>query len=136
MVTQSKPKEKVLIVDESLDIRNKIEGLLTKKKLDCLKAENILIAIEILKTKNNLIEASLIFFGLSLNKEEDILALRQLQTEAPGIPIAIMIDSSQKDQTGPFLKKNIKDYLLKPINPNKLLKTVDSLIAPQKDFNY
>ncbi|GEM_PF-2590093 len=136
MVTQSKPKEKVLIVDGSLEIRNKIESLLAMKNLTCLKAENILKAIEILKTQNNLIEANLIFFGLSLNKEEEILTLRQLQTEAPGIPIVIMIDSSQKDQTGPFLKKNIKDYLLKPINPNKFLKTVESLIAPQKDFNY
>jgi DNA-binding NtrC family response regulator len=136
MVTQFSPKEKVFIIEETLEIRNEIERLLTEKNLTCLTAASISEAIKILKTKNNLIEANLMFYGLSLNKEEDILALQQLQNEAPGVPIVIMIDSSQKDQTGPFLKKNIKDYLLKPIDSNKLLRTVKSLIIPQKDFNY
>ncbi len=136
MVTQFSPKEKVLIVEETLEIRNEIERLLTEKNLTCLTAANISEAIEILKMRNNLIEANLMLYGLSLNKKEDLSALQQLQNEAPGIPIVIMIDSSQKDQTGPFLKKNIKDYLLKPINTNKLFRTVESLIIPQKDFNY
>jgi len=136
MVTQFSSKEKVFIIEEDLEIRNEIERLLTEKNLTCLTAASISEAIKILKTKNNLIEANLMFYGLSLNKKEDILALQQLQNEAPGVPIVIMIDSSQKDQTGPFLKKNIKDYLLRPINSDKLFRTVKSLIIPQKDFNY
>jgi len=136
MVTQFSPKEKVLIVEETLEVRNEIERLLTEKNLTCLTAASISEAIKILKTRNNLIEANLMFYGLSLNKKEDLSALQQLQNEAPGIPIVIMIDSSQKDQSGPFLKKNIKDYLLKPIDSDKLLRTVKSLIIPQKDFNY
>jgi DNA-binding NtrC family response regulator len=136
MVTQFSPKEKVLIVEETLEIRNEIERLLTKKNLTCLTAASISEAIEILKMRNNLIEANLMLYGLSLNKTEDLSALHQLQNEAPGVPIVIMIDPSQKDQTGPFLKKNIKDYLLKPINSKKLFRTVKSLIIPQKDFDY
>ncbi len=136
MVTSYKKNQKVLIVDEDLDIRNEIERLLTKINLVCLKAANCLEAIKSLKIKNNLIEVNLMFYGLSLDREEDILELGQLQYEAPGIPIVIMIDSFQKDQTGPFLKKNIKDYLLKPINSEKLFRTVESLIISQKDFNY
>lgn len=136
MVTQFSPKEKVLIIEKTLETRNEVERLLTEKNLTCLSAASISKAIDILKTKNNLIEANLIFYGLSLDKEKDISDLKRLQSEAPGIPIVIMIDPSQKDQTGPFLKKNIKDYLLKPINADKLFRTVESLIIPQKDFNY
>ena len=136
MVIQFSPKEKVLIVEETLEIRNEIERLLTEKNLTCLTAASISEAIEILKTRNNLIEVNLMFYGLSLNKNEDILALQRLQNKAPGVPIVIMIDSSQKNQTGPFLKKNIKDYLLKPINSEKLFRTVKSLIIPNRDFNY
>lgn len=136
MVTQFNPTEKVLIVEKTLDIRKEIEDLLTEKSLTCLTAVSFSEAIKILKTKNNLIEANLMLYGLSLNKKEDLLALQHLQNEAPGLPIVIMIDSSEKDQTGPFLKKNIKDYLLKPINSEKLFRTVESLIIPQRDFNY
>ncbi len=136
MVTQNSTKEKVLIIDGLSETRNKIERLLTKKNLICLNSANISEAVETLKKGNNLIEVNLVFYGLSLDKKEDTDGLQRLQNEAPGIPIVVMINPSQKNQTGPFLKKNIKDYLLKPIDSEKLFRTVENLIISQKDFNY
>ena len=56
-----------------------------------------------------------------------------LKAEAPGIPIVVITAFPDAELAASLMKKGIKEYLVKPVEKDKLIAIVDSLITAGKD---
>ncbi len=56
-----------------------------------------------------------------------------LKTNAPGIPIVVITAFPDAELAASLMKKGIKEYLVKPVDKEKLIDVVDKLIAAGKD---
>lgn len=127
---------KVLVCDDEKDVREVIRLQLEQHGLHVLEAENGEEAIKIINSENNLVNLGMILCDIRMPKINGVEAIDYLKKNAPGIPIVVITGYPDTELAVDLMKKGVKDYLVKPVEKEKLLKVVDSVIAAGKDFEY
>ena len=123
---------KILIVDDEQDVREAIKLQLEGKKFQILEAENGEEAIDKMKEADHMSNVGLILCDIRMPKVDGVECIDYLKTNAPGIPIVVITAFPDTEMATSLLKKGIQDYLVKPVNKEKLVETVDKLIAEGK----
>ncbi|MZH03463.1 MAG: response regulator [Nitrospinae bacterium] len=123
---------KILIVDDEQDVREAIKLQLEGKKFQILEAENGEEAIAKMKEADHMSNVGLILCDIRMPKVDGVECIDYLKTNAPGIPIVVITAFPDTEMATSLLKKGIQDYLVKPVNKEKLVETVDKLIAEGK----
>ncbi|MEE8268725.1 MAG: response regulator, partial [Nitrospinaceae bacterium] len=59
-----------------------------------------------------------------------------IREQAPGIPIVVITGYPDTELASDLMKKGVKDYLVKPVEKEKLLAVVDGHISAGKEFNF
>lgn len=130
-------KGKILIVDDEEDVREVIKLHLEQAGYEnLLEAENGEEAIKILRSEDNMIAVSLILCDIRMPKVNGVEAIDFFREQAPGIPIVVVTGYPDAELAAYLMKKGVKDYLVKPVEKQKLVDTVNKIIAQGKDFNY
>ena len=75
----------------------------------------------------------LILCDIRMPKVNGVEAIEFLKTEAPGIPIVVITGYPDTELAIGLMKKGVKDYLVKPVEKEKLLAVVDEQISAGKD---
>ncbi|CCQ89348.1 putative Response regulator, CheY-like [Nitrospina gracilis 3/211] len=127
---------KVLVIDDEQDVRDVIRLQLEQHGLHVLEAENGEEAIKVLHSENNLVNIGVILCDIRMPKINGIEAIDYLKKNAPGIPIVVITGYPDTELAVGLMRKGVKDYLVKPVEKEKLFKVVDQLIAAGKDFEY
>lgn len=127
---------KIMVVDDEKNIRDVIKLQLGLAGFNILEAENGEQAIKLIKQEDNFISVGLILCDIRMPKVNGIEVIDYLKKEAPGIPIVVVTGYPDTELAVSLLKKGVKDYLVKPIEKEKLLAVVDSVVAAGKDFEY
>lgn len=127
---------KILVCDDEKDVREVIRLQLEQHGLHVLEAENGEEAIKVLNSENNLVNLGMILCDIRMPKINGIEAIDYLKKNAPGIPIVVITGYPDTELAVDLMKKGVKDYLVKPVEKEKLLKVVDNAIATGKDFEY
>ena len=123
---------KIMIVDDEQDVREAIKLQLEGKNFQILEAENGEEAIAKMKESDHMIHVGLILCDIRMPKVDGVECIDYLKTNAPGIPIVVITAFPDTEMATSLLKKGIQDYLVKPVNKEKLVETVDKLIAEGK----
>ena len=126
---------KVLVCDDEKDVREVIRLQLEQHGLHVLDAENGEEAIKVLNSENNLVNMGMILCDIRMPKINGVEAIDYLKKNAPGIPIVVITGYPDTELAVDLMKKGVKDYLVKPVEKEKLLK-VENAIATGKDFEY
>ncbi len=129
-------KGKVLVVDDEEDIRDVIRMQLEERGFRVIEATNGEEAIEMLHSENNLVNVGLMLCDIRMPKVNGVEAIDYLKQHAPGIPIVVVTGYPDTQLATELMKKGVKDYLVKPVEREKLLQVVDNIIAVGKDFEY
>ena len=129
-------KDKVMVVDDEQDVRDVIQMQLEKHGLNVLVATNGEEAIENLHAENNLVNMGLILCDIRMPKINGVEAIQYFKKTAPGIPIIVITGYPDTELAVDMLKKGVKDYLVKPVEKEKLIQVVDEALADGKDFNF
>lgn len=130
-------KGKILIVDDEEDVREVIKLHLEQEGYDnLLEAENGEEAIKILRSEDNMIQVGLILCDIRMPKVNGVEAIDFFKKEAPGIPVVVVTGYPDAELAAYLMKKGVKDYLVKPVEKQKLLETVNKIVAQGKDFEY
>lgn len=124
---------KIMIVDDEQDVREAIKLQLEGKGLNILEAENGEEAIATLNQGDHLVNLGLILCDIRMPKVDGVECIDYIKKHAPGIPIVVVTAFPDAELATSLMKKGIKDYLVKPVNKDKLIGVVDSLIAAGKD---
>lgn len=127
---------KILVIDDEKNVRDVIRLHLEQAGFHILEAGNGEEGISILKEENNMVNVGVILCDIRMPKVNGIEMIDYLRQEAPGIPIAVITGYPDTELAVSLLKKGIKDYLVKPIEKEKLLETVERLVSAGKDFEY
>lgn len=129
-------KGKILVVDDENDVRDIIRLQLEQKGFHVLEAVDGENAINILQSGDNLVNVGLILCDIRMPKVNGVETIEFLKKEAPGIPIVVITGYPDTELATGLLKKGVKDYLVKPVEKEKLLAVVDEQISAGKDLDF
>jgi two-component system chemotaxis response regulator CheY len=124
MFAGHKTKGQVLIVDDEPDVRKVVRMSLEKAGYDVIEAEDGEKAItEINKDENPLI-LDVIICDIRMPKINGVEAINYFQQQYPRVPLIVLTGFPDLDMATGFLKKGIVDYLVKPVEKEKLIGAV------------
>ncbi len=129
-------KGKILVVDDEADVRDTIKLQLEQKGLHALEAVDGQNAIDILKSGDNMVNVGVILCNLGLPKVNGVECIQFLREQAPRIPIVVITGNSDPELATDLLEKGVKDYLVKPVEREKLLAVVEELISAGKAIDF
>ena len=129
-------KGKILIVDDEPESREAIKLYLTGEHYHFIEAENGEEAVKKLESGDNLVNLGLILCDINMPKVDGVQAMQYIRRNAPGIPIVAITGHPDMDTAKKLLHDGVKDYLIKPVNGEKLRTTVKNLIMAGKDIEF
>jgi two-component system chemotaxis response regulator CheY len=127
---------KILVVDDEADVRDVIKLQLESRGLHVLEAVDGQDAIDILKSGSNMMNVGVILCDIRMPKVNGVECIQFIREQAPGIPIVVVTGYPDTELASDLLKKGVKDYLVKPVEKEKLLAVVDAHISAGKEFNF
>ena len=125
---------RILVIDDEDDVREVLRLHLEGAGYNILEAENGQEAIEVLRSEDNMVNVGLILCDIRMPKVNGVECVDFLRKEAPGIPVVVVTGYPDTEMATSFLKKGVKDYLVKPVEKEKLLAVVGELVSAGKDI--
>ena len=130
------PKGKILVVDDEEDVRETSKLQLEAENYNVIEAENVEEAIKVLKSGANLTNCGLILCDIRMPNVNGLECIAYFREQAPGIPIVVVTGFPDPEMAVDLMGKGVKDYLVKPVESEKLMKIVNKLVAEGKDLNF
>lgn len=129
-------KGKILIIDDESDVRDVLKFHLSEKNYNVIEAENGQEGIDLLKSEDNLTNVGVIICDIRMPKVNGIECIQYIRQEAPGIPIVVVTGFPDTQMAVNMLNEGVKEYLVKPVDKEKLVATVEKLVAAGKEIDY
>ena len=111
---------RVLIVDDEPDIRKVVRMTLQKGGYDVLEAENGEKAIETINTGENRLLLDIIVCDIRMPKVNGIEAIAYFRKNYPRVPLIVLTGFPDTDMATSLLRQGVVDYLVKPVEGEKL----------------
>ena len=116
--------EKILIIDDDLDICTLLKRFLTRKGYEVLSANNGQEGICAAET----FRPTLVLTDFRLGDMDGSAVLQQLREKNPQIPVLVMTGYSDIRMAVNVLKQGAVDYITKPIVPDEILHSIQNAI--------
>jgi len=120
---------KVLIIDDEEDVREVLKFHLSGQNYQIIEAENGEDGIRLLKSEDNMVNVGVILCDIRMPKVNGVDCIQYLRKEAPGIPIVVVTGFPDTEMATQLLKNGVKDYLVKPVDKEKLVSVVKKQVA-------
>ena len=128
------PKGRVLVIDDEEDVREVLKLHLEGAGYNVIEAEDGEDGINTLRSGDNMINVGVILCDIRMPKVNGAECVDYLRKQAPGIPVVMVTGYPDTEMAISFLNKGVKDYLVKPVEKEKLLGVVGKMIANGKDI--
>jgi len=108
---------KILIVDDELDICERIVRLLKLEEIDAMVAHNGLSAQRLLEEE----VFAAVVTDLSMPGMDGLQLVKWIQEKGPDVPVIMMSAYGKIPEVIEAMKMGVQDYIVKPFNPDELL---------------
>ncbi|MDH4172617.1 MAG: response regulator [Betaproteobacteria bacterium] len=126
-------KHHALVVDDEADVRSAIRLQLKGSRFEVLEAENVDKAIAILA--DNPISIDVIVCDVRMPGKSGVDAVNYFLQEYPNTPVVVLTGFPDVALAVDFMKKkNVVDFLTKPVDRDKLVATVERAAQGRKLF--
>ena len=115
---------RIMVVDDEPDIRKVVRMTLEKAKYEVLEAEDGEKAIQLLNTGENRLMLDVIICDIRMPKINGVEAISYFLKEYPRVPLIVLTGFPDTDMATSFLRKGVVDYLVKPVEGEKLKEAV------------
>ena len=132
MFSGHETKGRVLIVDDEPDVRKVVRMTLTKAGYDVIEAEDGERAIAAIKEGENPLLLDVIISDIRMPKINGVEALNYFQQQWPSVPLIVLTGFPDMEMATGFLKQGIVDYLVKPVEKEKLTASVAKAISQRE----
>ena len=122
----------VLIVDDEEDIRKIVRIQLRGTRFEILEAKGAEQAIELLK--DNALTVDVIICDIRMLKISGIEAIDYFRRNFPSTPVLVLTGFPDLNLAVEFMKEGILDYLVKPVEREKLIEAVENAANQRKIF--
>ncbi len=110
----------VLVVDDEPDVRKVVRMTLAKSGYDVIEAEDGEKAIEEVKKGENSILLNLIVTDIRMPNMNGIDVINYYRKQWPSIPIIVLTGFPDLEMATTMLQHGVSDYLVKPVESDKL----------------
>ena len=124
----------VLVVDDEPDVRKVVRMTLEKAGYDVIEAEDGEKAIQEVQKGENPLMLDVIISDIRMPKINGVEAINYFQQQWPRVPLIVLTGFPDMEMATGFLNKGIVDYLVKPVEKEKLLKSVATAME-KRDLN-
>lgn len=124
----------VLVVDDEPDVRKVVRMTLEKSGYDVIEAEDGEKAIEAIHQGENPLMLDVIISDIRMPKINGVEAINYFQQQWPRVPLIVLTGFPDMEMATGFLNKGIVDYLVKPVEKEKLIKSVATAME-KRDLN-
>ena len=123
---------RVLVIDDEEEIRDIVGHHLTKANYDVIKAEDGEQAIQKINEGDNPLEIDAVICDIRMPKVDGIEAISYFKKEYPTVPVIVITGFPDTNLAVELLNKGVKDYLVKPVEKEKLLASVKKAVMERK----
>ncbi|RMH35362.1 MAG: response regulator [Nitrospirae bacterium] len=120
MFSGEKSNGLVLVVDDEPDVRKVVRMTLEKAGYDVIEAEDGEKAIEAIKKDENPLLLDVAIMDIRMPKVNGVEAIAWFQQQFPRVPIIVLTGFPDVEMATSFLKHGVVDYLVKPVEAEKL----------------
>jgi len=125
---------RVLVVDDEEQIRKVVGTTLRKAGYDVEEAEDGGKAIEVLNTGANPMMVDCIICDIRMPRINGTEAIKYFRSQYPSVPIIVLTAYPDFQLATSFLKEGVSDYLVKPVDREKLLAAVKTAMEKRTLF--
>ena len=132
----SSTKGKILIIDDEEEVREVLRLQLESANYNVIEASDGEEGVKMMKLGSNLLQVGMIICDIRMPKVNGIEAIDYLKRNAPSIPIIVLTGYPDSELAVSLMKKGVKDYMVKPVEKEKLLAKVAEILAAPQEFDY
>ena len=110
----------VLVVDDEPDVRKVVKMTLEKAGYDVIEAEDGEQAMARIKEGENPLVLDVIITDIRMPKINGVEAINYFQNNWPSVPLIVLTGFPDLDMATSMIKSGISDYLVKPVEAEKL----------------
>ena len=114
----------ILVVDDEENVRKISRLTLTKAGYEVIEAENGEKAIEAINSGENPLNVDVIICDIRMPKVNGVEAISYFRSQYPSVQIIVQTGFPDLQLATSFMKQGIVDYLVKPVDKDKLLAAV------------
>ncbi len=122
----------ILVVDDEPDVRKVIRMTLEKTGYHVIEAEDGEHAIKVLNSGENPILVDTIITDIRMPKIDGVEAITYFQREYPTMPLVVLTGYPDIDMATGLMRQGVVDYLVKPVEREKLKSTVAKAIEQRQ----
>jgi two-component system chemotaxis response regulator CheY len=126
---------RVLVVDDTTEVRKSIRLILTKAGFDVVEAENGEKGIAAIKADGNALLVDAIICDLYMPRSNGMEAIAYFRSQFPSVPVIVLTGRPDVSNAAAVFKQGVMEYLIKPVEPAKLVSTVHKATQAHVLFN-
>ena len=126
---------RVLIMDDEPDIRKVVRLTLEKAGYEVMEAYDGEAGIQEIQRDENPILMDAIICDIRMPKINGVEAIQYFQTQYPRVPLIVMTGHPDVSMATEFLQRGVVDYLVKPVEAEKL-RAVVAKAVDSKDHSF
>ena len=119
---------RVLVVDDEADVRKSVRLILAKAGYDVIEAEDGGKAIAAIKADGNALLVDTIICDLYMPKVNGMEAIAYFRSQFPSVPVIVLTGQPDITNAAALFKQGVVEYLVKPIEPAKLMAAVHKAV--------
>lgn len=123
---------RIMVVDDEVEVRKITRMCLEQVGYQVIEAENGEQAIQLIKEGDNPVLLDAIITDINMPKVNGLEAIHFFQREWPHVPLIVMTGEPQLESAKELLKQGIVDYLVKPVDKEKLVNTVETAMGQRE----
>ena len=117
---------KIMLVDDAAFMRMMVKDALTKAGYtDLIEAQDGAEAVEKFNAEN----PDLVFMDITMPNKDGLEALKEIKAAHPNANIVMCSAMGQEAMVIEAIKSGAKDFIVKPFKPDRILKTVSSIVG-------
>jgi two-component system chemotaxis response regulator CheY len=118
-------KGRVLIVDDEESIRKALRLTLAKAGYDVVEADDGAKGIEAIGADDNPLMVDVVICDIRMPKINGLEAIAYFRQQYPSVPVLVLTGYPDIHLATDLLKQGVVDYLVKPVERDKLMATVE-----------
>jgi two-component system chemotaxis response regulator CheY len=120
---------RILIVDDDENVRKVLRVTLKEAGYDVVEADHGGTGIERIMSDDNRLMVDVIICDIRMPQINGLEAVDYFRRQFPSIPILVLTGYPDTKMAGDLLSKGVADYLVKPVDEDKLLSAVKAGMA-------
>ena len=127
---------RVMIVDDEDNVRKVLRLTLTKAGFDVVEADHGGKGIEAIGSDDNMLMLDVILCDIRMPKINGLEAIAFFQQQYPSVPIIVVTGYPDQKMATDLLSRGVFDYLVKPVDKDKLLQTVNAAMEKRLELRH